>query len=248
VDSGNRETLHSLGSDTYLQNEGKSRKKIMGTIKKIKIAGLSSVAALLMTPALSMAETTQGDVTIGTGGHSLVHRVSHSLAGSKNYTRGNTAGYKWDQNAQRPESSAEWSENSAPRSGYKWGERATTKPTEQSYAGTSSYQWGSMSYADQSAFRWGVRSYADQSAFRWGVRSYADQSAFRWGVRSDSDQSAFRWGVRSYADQSAFRWGVRSDSDQSAFRWGVRSYAEQSAFRWGVRSQSDQNAFRWGVR
>ena len=205
-------------------NETKANKQeeIMGTIKAIKVAGLSSVAAILMTPALSLAEVTQGDVTIGTGGHSLVHRVSHSLAGDKTYTRGTTAGYKWDQKSQRTESSAEWSENSAPRSGYKWGDSATTKPTEQSYAGTSSYQWGSMSYADQSAFRWGVRSYADQSAFRWGVRSYADQSAFRWGVRSDSDQSAFRWGVRSYADQSAFRWGVRSYADQNAFRWGVR--------------------------
>ena len=182
----------------------------MNNLKAIKIACLGSVAAMLMTPALSIAETTQSNATVGAGGHSLVHRVSHSLADSKAYTHTGSAGYKWGKSVQRPQTDTEWSDNHRSQGGYKWGNSATSdKPSSDSYAGASSYQWGSMSFSDQSAYRWGIRSFSDQSAYRWGIRSFSDQSAYRWGIRSFSDQSAYRWGIRSISDQSAYRWGIR---------------------------------------
>jgi hypothetical protein len=142
----------------------------MNTLKAIKIAGLSSIAAVLMTPSLSIAETTQSNATAGTGGHSLVHRVSHSLADSKAYTRSGNAGYKWGKSVQPADSQESWTENSTARSGYKWGKTSEAKAESQSYAGASSYQWGSMSFSEQSAYRWGMRSFSDQSAYRWGMR------------------------------------------------------------------------------
>ena len=150
----------------------------MNTFKAIKIAGLSSVAAMLMAPSLSIAETTQSNATVGTGGHSLVHRVSHSLADSKAYTHSGSAGYKWGKSVQRPEADSEWSDNNPSQGGYKWGNSATTdKAGSESYAGASSYQWGSMSFSDQSGYRWGMRSFSDQSGYRWGMRSFAEQAS-----------------------------------------------------------------------
>ena len=65
----------------------------MNTIKAIKTAGLTSVAIALLTPSISMAEVDQTSATQGS--HNLVHRVSHSLADAKSYTRSGKAGYKW---------------------------------------------------------------------------------------------------------------------------------------------------------
>ena len=169
----------------------------MNSLKTIKIASISALTAALLAPAISMAEVSETNAEAGNGGHSLVHRVSHSIADSKAYTRSAASGYKWGKGAEQTESSSGWAESTPARSGYKWGNSTTSaKPDAQSYAGASSYQWGSMSFSEQAAYKWGVRSFADQSAYKWGVRSFADQSAYKWGVRSFADQSAYKWGVR----------------------------------------------------
>ena len=176
----------------------------MNTLKAVKAAGLASIATALLIPSISMAEVNQTGAEQSS--QNLVHRVSHSLADAKSYTRSGNAGYKWGKSAQTNESNSQWAENEPTRSGYKWSNSSSTPKTEtQTYAGTSGYQWGSMSFSEQSAYRWGLRSFADQSAYRWGLRSFADQSAYRWGLRSFADQSAYRWGLRSFADQSAYR-------------------------------------------
>ena len=192
----------------------------MNTYKAVKSAGLMSIAVALLVPSISMAEADQASAS---SSHNLVHRVSHSIADSKSYTRSGSAGYKWGKTAQPTESSAKWADNTPARSGYKWGNTASTAKSEApAYAGASDYQWGSMSFSEQSVYRWGLRSFADQSVYRWGLRSFADQSVYRWGLRSFADQSVYRWGLRSFADQSVYRWGLRSYADQSVYRWGLR--------------------------
>ena len=146
----------------------------MDTYKAIKSAGLTSIAIALLTPSLSLAEPDQNGATET---HNLVHRVSHSIADSKAYTRSGSAGYKWGKKVEPTKSNAQWAKSTPARSGYKWGNTATAAETEaQTYAGSSDYQWGSMSFSEQSAYRWGLRSFAEQSAYRWGLRSFADQS------------------------------------------------------------------------
>ncbi|MEH6585281.1 MAG: hypothetical protein V7720_01925, partial [Halioglobus sp.] len=153
----------------------------MNTYKAIKLAGLTTVAVTLLVPSISMAEVDQ----TAQSGQNLVHRVSHSLADAKSYTRSGNAGYKWGKSSQANESEAQWADNTPARSGYKWGNTSSEpKADSPSYAGTSNYQWGSMSFSEQSAYKWGLRSFADQSAYKWGLRSFADQSAYKWGLRS----------------------------------------------------------------
>ncbi|MEP5567063.1 MAG: hypothetical protein ABJN62_04450 [Halioglobus sp.] len=140
----------------------------MNTYKAIKSSGLISIAVALLLPSISMAEAGQ---TNASQNQNLVHRVSHSIADSESYTRSGSAGYKWGKTAQPTESNAKWADNTPARSGYKWGNTASTEKADApAYAGTSDYQWGSMSFSEQSAYKWGLRSFADQSAYKWGLR------------------------------------------------------------------------------
>ena len=180
----------------------------MNTLKAIRSAGLTSVAIVLLTPSISMAEVDQ--TSASQSNHNLVHRVSHSLADAKSYTRSGKAGYKWGSSTEATESNSSWADNTPARAGYKWGNTNSTSNEEaQSYAGNSNYQWGSMSFSEQSGYRWGLRSFSDQSGYRWGLRNFSDQSGYRWGLRNFSDQSGYRWGLRNFSDQSGYRWGLR---------------------------------------
>ena len=193
----------------------------MTTFKAIKSAGLTTAAIALLVPNISMAEVEQTNATQSS--HNLVHRVSHSLADAKTYTRSGEAGYKWGKTAEAQPSHAAWTDNAPARSGYKWANAETNGEDQApSYAGASNYQWGSMSFSEQSVYRWGLRSFSDQTVYRWGLRSFSDQTVYRWGLRSFSDQTVYRWGLRSFADQTVYRWGLRSYSDQSVYRWGLR--------------------------
>ena len=155
----------------------------MNTLKKLSYASIGTLALTLMAPSVSLAESGQTSANTA-GSHNLVHRVSHSLADADAYTGGTGAGYKWGKKASQSESSnAQWAESST-RGGYKWGNSSTSaKSDAPSYAGTSSYQWGSMSFAEQSGYRWGMRSFSDQAGYRWGMRSFSDQAGYRWGMR-----------------------------------------------------------------
>ena len=173
----------------------------MNNIKTLGYAGISTIAMALMAPSMSLADMSQASKSEGS---SLVHRVSHSLAGSESYTTNGPSGYKWGRKVEQPESKAVWAESTASRSGYKWGDSTVAEREAQAFAGTSSYQWGVRSYAEQAGYRWGVSSYADQTGYRWGVSSYADQTGYRWGVSSYADQTGYRWGVSSYANQTGY--------------------------------------------
>jgi hypothetical protein len=194
----------------------------MNSLRMIKNFSLAGTVAVMMAPALSAAEVSR-DVATSDNGHSVVQRVSYSLAESESYSRPGNVGYKWGKTAEIGDSISQWETGPTDKDGYKWDRTSSNhNPTSRSFAGSTAYKWGSMSFSEQSAYRWGVRSFSDQSAYRWGVRNNSDQAAYRWGVRSVADQAAYRWGVRSVADQAAYRWGVRSVADQTAYRWGVR--------------------------
>ena len=166
----------------------------MNRIKALSYAGVSSLTLALISPAISHADTQQA---AGAASHSLVHRVSHSLADATAYTSSPNAGYKWGKERQPSNSEAQWAEDSQARGGYKWGKSEGRMESDTpTYAGTASYEWATMSFPEQAGYRWGLRSYADQAGYRWGLRSYADQAGYRWGLRSYADQAGYRWGLR----------------------------------------------------
>jgi hypothetical protein len=156
----------------------------MTTIKSLRYALLSGIALSISVPSVSFAETEQNAASNMTGTHSLLQRVSHSLANPGEYT-GETSGYKWGRESTNTDTaSARWADTGNSRGSYKWGNSAPEPKSEaESYADRSSYQWGAMNFVDQSGYRWGMRSFADQSGYRWGMRSFADQSGYRWGMR-----------------------------------------------------------------
>ncbi len=155
----------------------------MTTIKSLTYGGIGSIALAVLIPSMSFAETGQSAIADITDTGSRVHRVSHSLAEASAYT-GGTSGYKWGNKAPRTNSAnTQWADSST-RSSYKWGNSASdSKAESRSYAGASSYQWGTMGVSGQSGYRWGVRNDSDQSGYRWGVRNDSDQTGYRWGVR-----------------------------------------------------------------
>ena len=160
----------------------------MKTIKTLKIATLGTAALVLATPAISHAEVEQATATSSGNGHSLVHRVSHSLAAAKSYTNSGTSGYKWGKDLEPSSSSAEWAASSNTRSSYKWGNSSTGSADTQSYAGTS-YQWGTKGFSEQAGYRWGMKAFSDQAGYRWGMKTFSDQAGYRWGMKSYARQA-----------------------------------------------------------
>ena len=141
----------------------------MTTIKSLSYAGIGSIALAMLTPSMSFADTGQTAAANTASTGSQVHRVSHSLAGASTYT-GSTSGYKWGKSAPQSDSvSTKWADSTS-RSGYKWGNSTSDSRAEsRSYAGASSYQWGTMGFSGQSGYRWGMNSFSDQSGYRWGM-------------------------------------------------------------------------------
>ena len=151
----------------------------MKTTKTLGYAGAASIAIAMMAPSLSFADAGQVAKASGASSHSLVHRVTHSLAGSESYTSTSQGGYKWGRKAEQPESNAKWAGSTSTRSGYKWGDSAASEPAEaQSFAGASSYDWGVQNFAEQSGYKWGLRNLADQTGYKWGLRNSADQTSY----------------------------------------------------------------------
>ena len=142
----------------------------MTNIKALSYAGISSVTLALLAPSASFAGVEQSEAVTGTNPHSLVQRISHSLAEATEYTA-SASGYKWGKSALRSGSaSTKWADSTSDHSGYKWGGSASDiKRESQSYAGASSYQWGSMNFSEQSGYRWGMNSFSEQSGYRWGM-------------------------------------------------------------------------------
>ncbi|MCB1841998.1 MAG: hypothetical protein KDI09_03470, partial [Halioglobus sp.] len=67
----------------------------MKTMKKMGFASIAGAALAVLAPTAAIADTSQPAATNTTG--SLVHRVSHALATTQQYTVGETGtGYKWD--------------------------------------------------------------------------------------------------------------------------------------------------------
>lgn len=148
----------------------------MNTIKTLGYAGASTIAMALMAPSISLADVSQASTGDGS---SLVHRVSHSLAGSQSYTTDGPSGYKWGRKAEQSESKATWAEATAGRSGYKWGDASVAEPEAQAFAGNSSYQWGVRGFAEQTGYKWGLNSFADQTGYKWGLNSFAKQTGLQ---------------------------------------------------------------------
>ncbi len=138
----------------------------MTTYSAAKLATLGGLTLALLSPNLTLAGSEQ--TASAEGSQNLVHRVSHSLADAKSYTRSGNAGYKWGKTTQPATATSEWADNTPAQAGYKWG-KADTQPEVETYADNAGYQWGSMSFSEQSAYNWGLRYFADQSAYSWGL-------------------------------------------------------------------------------
>ena len=138
----------------------------MKIITSLCSGGAVSIAIALLTPSISFADTNQTNASSGTSSHSLVHRVSHSLADSESYTTSGQSGYKWGHKAERTDSRASWAESTPTRTGYKWRDTTATGHESQAFAGTASYDWGVRSYAEQAGYRWGVRNFANQAGYQ----------------------------------------------------------------------------------
>jgi hypothetical protein len=154
----------------------------MNTLAKISLhsMGASALALGLITPNVAMAES--GD-SASANGHSIVHRVTHSLANADSYSN-SSGGYKWGRKTEsNADTSSKWADSTPARGGYKWGNSPAAKSGAHSYAGTTSYRWNSMGFVEQSRYKWGVRNYAEQARYKWGVRNYAEQARYKWGVR-----------------------------------------------------------------
>ena len=155
----------------------------MNTIRTLGFTGAGLVAAVLLAPYISVAEMSPAASSGDVGSGSVVHRVSHSLAGAESYSSGGPSGYKWGRKVEQTPSSADWSASTTTRGGYKWGNSSASEPNTRNYAGTASYTWGVQGYADQTGYRWGLKNYADQTGYRWGLKNYADQTGYRWGLK-----------------------------------------------------------------
>ena len=168
----------------------------MKTIKTLVYTGVSSLTVAVFAPSIGMAEVNKAVAATESGSHSLVHRVSHSLADSESYTSNGPSGYKWGRKVEQNDAKVDWAGSTHARSGYKWGDEATSGAKVQAYANNASYQWGVRSYADQTGYRWGLKNFADQTGYRWGLKNFADQTGYRWGLKSFADQTGYRWGLK----------------------------------------------------
>ena len=129
----------------------------MKTIKTLGYLGAGGIAIALLVPAMGIAGAGQSAAADG-GSHSLVHKVSQSLAGNESYT------------------------SSGP-SGYKWGDNAIAESAAPTFASTSSYEWGVKGYAEQAGNKWDLRSFAEQTGNKWDLRSFAKQTGNKWDLR-----------------------------------------------------------------
>ena len=140
----------------------------MHTSKALKYAGIGSITLALASLSLSLADASLSN---GTSGHSLVHKVSHSLADANVYNGGSNAGYKWGKKLHQTDSNVRWANDASERRSYRWGNSGAAKSSDaRSYAGASSYQRGAVGFPEQSGYKWGASNYADQAGYRWGSR------------------------------------------------------------------------------
>ena len=164
-------------------------------MKSMRKMGLATIAGALVTMASSIAIADSSQPNSGETAGNLVHRVSHALATTQQYSAGETgSGYKWGNSADTGASQA-WSDLAAPTSGNKWGQN-TTRPenTSQPAYSQTGNRWGRGNFAEQSGNRWGRGNFAEQSGNRWGRGNFAEQSGNRWGRGNFAEQSGNRWG------------------------------------------------------
>ncbi|MDE0951914.1 MAG: hypothetical protein OSA45_11650, partial [Halioglobus sp.] len=134
----------------------------MKTLKKIGFVGLASAALLALTPSLTVAATPEDSADTSSN---AVHRISHKLASSEQYTGSTTSGYKWGKKAPAAESKTIWAGSKEAKSGYKWGNSNSTKTITPVAASNQATQAGS---------RW-RRDFSEQAGSRWR-RDFSEQA------------------------------------------------------------------------
>ena len=154
----------------------------MKTIKTLGYVGAGGIAIALLVPAMGIAGAGQSAAADG-GSHSLVHKVSQSLAGNESYTSSGPSGYKWGRKLEQTETDTNWVGSTSARSGYKWGDNAIAESAAPTFASTSSYEWGVKGYAEQAGNKWDLRSFAEQTGNKWDLRSFAKQTGNKWDLR-----------------------------------------------------------------
>ena len=183
-------------------------------IKSLSAATIGGLALAVLSHTSAADQMTQAPAD----GHSVVHRVTHSIAADTSYTA-SEAGYKWSRvQHSSPAAVNNWNTGKVEgQSGYKWSQaRGNVNPN---MYGSS---FAASNYAEEAGYRWGLRNFSEQSGYRWGLRNFSEQSGYRWGLRNFSEQSGYRWGLRNFSEQSGYRWGLRNFSEHSGYRWGLR--------------------------
>ena len=131
----------------------------MKTLRRIRYAGIASIAIALTSPSVTLAESQLGASTGADKSGNTVHRISHTLAAGQKYTGSTGGGYKWGQKSPSTDSKAIWADSAKTQGGNKWG--ASNASVDQSAA---------PSFAEQTGKRWGRRNFSEQAGKRWGRR------------------------------------------------------------------------------
>ena len=157
----------------------------MKTIKTLGYVGAGGIAIALLVPAMGIAGAGQSAAADG-GSHSLVHKVSQSLAGNESYTSSGPSGYKWGRKLEQTETDTNWVGSTSARSGYKWGDNAIAESAAPTFASTSSYEWGVKGYAEQAGYKWNLNSFANQAGYKWNLNSFANQAGYKWNLNGQA--------------------------------------------------------------
>ena len=144
----------------------------MKTIKTLGYLGAGGIAIALLVPAMGIVGAGQSAATAAAS-HSLVHKVSQSLAGTESYTSSGPSGYKWGRKLEQTQTDANWIGSTSARSGYKWGDNAISESAAPTFASTSSYEWSVKGYAEQAGYKWNLNSFANQAGYKWNLNGQA---------------------------------------------------------------------------
>ncbi len=150
----------------------------MKTLKTYIGLGALAIAA---SAAPAIAETNQ-TATAGDQSVSVVHRIGSTIANQATYNA-SSAGYKWGNRAPSPTSANTWAtgKTGTASQGYKWSQKqAGDKNPMSDYAGSAGYQWKTMGDHTQAGYRWRAQNTPEVAGYRWRAQNTPEVAGYRW--------------------------------------------------------------------
>jgi heme oxygenase len=203
----------------FVARQCKRRQELtMQTLKRVGFVSAATLALAISAPT-TLAETAAKSKADNPG--SVVHRVSHNLANTQQYTGTVNSGNKWaKESAPTTASKSAWATSATEgkaRSGYKW---STSSSSEQSGS-----RWRSNT-SEQTGSRWRSNT-SEQTGSRWRSNT-SEQTGSRWRSNT-SEQTGSRWRSNT-SEQTGSRWRSNT-SEQTGSRWRSNSF-EQTGRAW----------------